>query len=209
MSLLSVERAYELWAESYPPVAHNALMRAEQSAVLSLLPRLTGLSALDAGCGTGRYARLLVEGGARRVCGVDRSMAMLMRARTGKAALGDLHSLPFVDSAFDVVVSGLVLNDTADLCAAVREIARVLNAGGVLLYSTLHPRGAQMQWTRTFERDGRTWTLPAHWHSLHAHQSACAAAGLAIEAVREPALADRGAVALVIRARRDVVHPPA
>jgi len=198
---LETKDVYQLWAAHYPPVAHNRLMEVEQAAVLSLLPPLAGLTALDAGCGTGRYMRALEMRRARRVFGIDNSSAMLARSR-GRVALGDLCGLPIAAASVDVVVSGLALNDIADLVGALSELALVLKPGGVLVYSTLHPRGAKEGWTRTFEAEGRTWSLPAYWHSAEAHEHACANAGLAIEAQREPEIAGRGPVALVIRARR-------
>ncbi|RZI93625.1 MAG: hypothetical protein EOP39_31235, partial [Rubrivivax sp.] len=38
MSSFANEAAYDLWAESYPPLPHNPLMRAEQTALLALCP---------------------------------------------------------------------------------------------------------------------------------------------------------------------------
>ena len=37
--MLAPRAAYELWAETYPAVAHNPLMRAEQSVVEPVLAR--------------------------------------------------------------------------------------------------------------------------------------------------------------------------
>ena len=71
----AIREAYAAWAPHYPPLAHNALMQVEERAVLALLPPVTGLVALDAACGTGRYLRVLEERGARRVFGVDNSPA--------------------------------------------------------------------------------------------------------------------------------------
>src|SRR5205823_5945947 len=68
--------------------------------------------ALDAACGTGRYAEYLAGRG-HRVLGVDSSPEMLARARarvpSGEFVLGDLHELPLPDSSVDLVVSTLAL----------------------------------------------------------------------------------------------------
>ena len=74
---LSSLDAYALWAETYPPQAHNALMRAEEAAVLSLMPDVTGAAILDLACGTGRYGRIARERGAAYVTGIDNSLPML------------------------------------------------------------------------------------------------------------------------------------
>ena len=195
---------YAAWAPTYPPHAHNALMEVEQAAVLELLPPVSGRTVLDAGCGTGRYMRLLRALGAR-VVGVDRSHAMVARAhRVHRAvARGDMYALPIATASCDVIVSGLAIPDVPNFKRVAAEWARVLRPRGVVVYSTLHPIGEELGWRRTFECAGSTRTLPAHWHSRADQRAACVAAGLAIEATKEPSL-ERGGVrvAMVVRARR-------
>ena len=206
---------YARWAPHYAADAHNPLMTAEQQAVTDLLPDAAGLTVLDAGCGTGRYARRLIEAGARRLIGVDSSPSMLLHAWDGgaKYVRGDMRALPIAGMTFDLVVSGLMLPDIADLGAVVREWFRVLAPGGVIVCSTLHPIGAELGWTRTFQTPHGTHRLPAHWHTIDDQRRACSDAGLIIDAVAEPGLhpADPAArrlaspwvpVALVLRARR-------
>jgi malonyl-CoA O-methyltransferase len=202
MPMLESDAAYALWADHYPPIPHNALMQIEQQAVIALLPPVAHLTAADVGCGTGRYLRLLKARGGGRLLGIDRSAAMLAHVEHGAVVQGDTRALPLATASLDIVVSGLALNDDEELATAVGELGRVLRPGGVLVYSALHPRGAAARWTRTFEAYGQTWSLPVFWHSLTAHQQACMGAQLAIEQWMEPALADRGPVALVIKASR-------
>jgi malonyl-CoA O-methyltransferase len=196
---------YAAWAPIYPAHAHNALMEVEQAAMLDLLPSPGGLIALDAGCGTGRYARLLVERGAARVIGIDRSPAMLGRVSVRDAARvrGDLVALPLAPASVDLVVSGLAILDIGNLEHVVSEWARVIKPGGVVVYSTLHPTGAKLGWTRTFATGRGTHVLPAYWHTVREQYQACKAAGLSIEAMLEPWLSSaQQPVALVVRARR-------
>ena len=196
------QSGYGLWARAYPPRPHNPLMAVEQEAVLSLLPDVRGLVALDAGCGSGRYLQALQERGARAI-GMDLSAAMLDRARkaTARIARADLRALPFDAMSIDVVVCGLALGDFAEIELALTEIARVLRPGGRVVYSVVHPAGEAAGWARTFESDGRQLAIDGFWHSLDHHRRACAAAGLAIDEWREPAIGTRRAV-LVVRARR-------
>jgi malonyl-CoA O-methyltransferase len=203
-ALLDPQVAYRSWAAHYPPAPHNALMAVEQEAVLALLPPLDGLTVLDAGCGTGRYLRLLGQRGARRMLGVDLSRAMLARAGgagAGRLVLGDCRALPLPASAFDVVVSGLAVCDVPDLAVMIGELARVLMPGGILVCSTLHPRGADAGWTRTFQTEAGTHALRGYWHTIADHERACASTGLRIEERREPCI-DGSPVALVLRACR-------
>lgn len=90
---------------------------------------------LDAGCGTGNNLRHLGAWG--RPVGVDLSPeALRFCHERGVAAAGaTLLSLPFADGAFDCVTSFDVIYHqwVADDGAAVREMARVLRPGGLLL----------------------------------------------------------------------------
>src|SRR6188508_1666267 len=113
---LDPQSAYQLWAGSYPPRPHNPLMEVEQETVLALLPDVRELTVLDAGCGSGRYLRVLGERGANAI-GMDLSPAMLERARetTTRIARADLRALPFDAMSFDLVVCGLALGDLAEI----------------------------------------------------------------------------------------------
>jgi malonyl-CoA O-methyltransferase len=196
--------AYAAWAPTYPPHAHNALMEVEQTAVLELLPPVSGRAVLDAGCGSGRYMKLLAALGAR-VTGVDVSQAMVSRAHALRLPVvrGDMAALPLASASCDVIVSGLAIPDVPNLQRVAAEWARVLRRRGVVVYSTLHPIGRDLGWTRTYQSVEGTRTMPAHWHTTLDHLDACARAGLEIETVREPGLTrDSQPVAMVIRARR-------
>ncbi len=92
---------------------------------------------LDVATGSGDLARAVGRGvpGAR-VVGVDFCAPMLAEAR--KRGLGDLLvadglELPFAEAAFDAVTIGYGLRNMADWAAALREFARVLKPGGVLV----------------------------------------------------------------------------
>jgi demethylmenaquinone methyltransferase/2-methoxy-6-polyprenyl-1,4-benzoquinol methylase len=104
---------------------------------------LEGRRLLDLACGTGDIAWLAARGGAE-VVGLDVTYRMIELAR-GKAAasegvparsaflVGDMCALPLPDESFDIVTTGYGLRNVPDLGGAVREIARVLRPGGLLL----------------------------------------------------------------------------
>jgi malonyl-CoA O-methyltransferase len=210
---LDPQAAYALWAPTYPPHAHNALMALEQQTVLSLLPELDRLTVVDIGCGSGRYLRELRDRGANPI-GLDLSAAMLARARdiTSRVARANLAALPVDAMTIDVIVCGLALGDVPNLEIALVEMARVLRPGGCVVYSVVHPVGRTAGWSRTFEVEGRRVAIDGYWHSVEDHRQACAAAGLTITAWAEPELAESGPpVALVVRAanhRRTSCEPP-
>jgi malonyl-CoA O-methyltransferase len=208
VTALTPMAAYQLWAPNYPPEPHNALMRAEQMAVIGLLPDVAGRIGLDAGCGTGRYTRILEARGAAAVVGVDLTPEMLIRAQGPRALIvrGDLCALPLASASVEVAVCGLALNDVAGVDLAFSELARVLRPGGCVVYSVVHPRGGPLGWSRTFETDEGPRAVVTYWHSCARLERACTLAQLAVDTVIEPRLPTGianppdGPVALVVRA---------
>ena len=98
---------------------------------------------LDVGCGTGYFARTLVEivGPLGAVVGVDAAPEMVAHAASRsrsancKFEVGNASDLSFPDSSFDVVVSSLTMHHLAppDQLTAVSEMRRVLRPGGKVL----------------------------------------------------------------------------
>jgi ubiquinone/menaquinone biosynthesis C-methylase UbiE len=108
-----------------------------------LLDLWPGCRVLDAGCGLGddvfRMAERVQPGG--WVVGVDSSKVLLQKAaadvRTSQLPVefchGDLKALPFPDDAFSRCRVDRVLQHVPDPECAVRELARVLEPGGLML----------------------------------------------------------------------------
>ena len=186
MNQLANEAAYDLWAEAYPPLPHNPLMRAEQAAVLELMPAVAGRRALDLACGSGRYGLLLQERGASLVVGSDLSAGMLSRAPLAHRVRADMCCLPFAAASFDLIVSGLAVGHAPGLEAWMAEVARVLAPGGLLVYSDFHPDAARAGMTRSFtDAGGQRHELLHALHDPDAHVAAAWRAGLVLEAQRE------------------------
>jgi SAM-dependent methyltransferase len=115
-------------------------MRAISQALLEPPLRALGgkgraLRLLDAGCGTGRNLDELASFG--RATGIDLSPEALRfcRMRGVSAVRAGLLALPFAEGTFDGVTSFDVVYHAwvTDDRAAVREMARVLRPGGLLL----------------------------------------------------------------------------
>lgn len=97
---------------------------------------LAGKTVLDAGCGMGRYLRIAAESPARRIVGIDLSLAVVA-ARELSAGLphvsivrGDLLHPPFAPGTFDLIYSLGVLDHTPDPRAAFLALAGLLKPGG-------------------------------------------------------------------------------
>jgi len=92
---------------------------------------------LDAGCGTGGFIRFLsATDHGWQLTGVDVSPVAcgLARARTGAEIIeASITALPFADGSFDAIVTGDVIYHVEDAAAVLREFARCVRPGGVVL----------------------------------------------------------------------------
>lgn len=179
---LSPREAYRLWAETYPPYAHNLLMEVEQRAVTELLPEVRGKRVLDLASGTGRYTRLAAELGGD-VIALDFSFEMLARSENHHScAQADMLALPLPRASVDVIVCGLAVGHVANLADALREMARVLTPGGILVYSDFYAQARD--WKRTFRAGDQTYAVQHHPRTQEEHAHAVRGAGMAGEMVR-------------------------
>jgi malonyl-CoA O-methyltransferase len=188
--ILEPQPAYALWAESYPPHAHNPLMLAEQGALETLLAPITATNALDLGTGSGRWLSFLARTGATRVVGLDFSFPMLKQNPAASQLIcADAASLPFPNESFDLILASLMVGHLRDLAGWVTEVRRVLRCGGHLLYSDFHPLGAAAGWQRTFKTAaGQSFAVRHYSRSIADQRAALIGGGLAIQAIREPGL---------------------
>ena len=185
---LSSELAYQKWAAAYPPYAHNALMRAEEAAVLQVLPPLTGKVVLDLACGTGRYALLCDQRGAQQVIGLDSSIDMLVRSPAPRRAAASMDHVPLAAESIDVIVCGLAIGHLRTIQNAFSEMARVLKIGGTAVISDVHPLLFQSGAQRTFEVNGVVFAVEHTVHAISTVIDTAAAVGLALDAFAEPPL---------------------
>src|SRR5215471_9370671 len=141
------ETLAESWWQAGSPLHLLARMNPARFAYFDPIVRhWQGLRVLDLGCGGGLAAACLAQRGAT-VVGMDLSRASLhVAARHTRGyghpeavfACGQAETLPFADASFDVVWCTDVLEHLAGLPAAIAEIARVLQPGGLFLYDTIN-----------------------------------------------------------------------
>ena len=132
-------------AEVYEKELVPAIFRPWAELVIDLADPQKGDRVLDVACGTGIIARMVADrvGPTGAVVGVDLNPGMLKVARTvwssGSRSGAQVEwqeasadKLPFPDASFDVAYCQLGLQFFADRPTALREMHRVLDAGGRL-----------------------------------------------------------------------------
>ncbi len=105
----------------------------EAAVRIAISPRAT---LLDAGCGTGRFARAMLSEGMSpgKMTLLDPSKSMLEACKDipVRRMLGRLEALPFADATFDIVTCAWVLETCPATERALDELCRVVRPGGVL-----------------------------------------------------------------------------
>lgn len=156
MSMAMFDQAAATYDQWYTTAVGRVVEEVEWRCALDLMDLTPGMHILDAGCGTGRFAKLMVERGCR-VTGVDQSPGMLAEARKrlsdeGKVSLieGDLQKLPFEADHFDLVVSMATFAFLEDPLAVLDELFRVVKPGGRVVVGIITAEGA---WGRLYKSE--------------------------------------------------------
>lgn len=133
----------EAWA-LFVPIAASTTPAA--AALVEFAGAAPGQSVLDVGCGTGVVAITAARAGAN-VRGLDLSPVLLEEARRNadlagvaiEFSEGDVEALPYLDGAFDMVLSQFGHMFAPRPEVAVAEMLRVLKPGGRIAFSTWPP----------------------------------------------------------------------
>jgi SAM-dependent methyltransferase len=198
-------RNWLAWART---PGHDSYWQFHRDRFLELLPKPPA-SVLDVGCGEGRLPRDL-KAAHYEVVGVDGSPSLIDHARQadpdGRYEVADAAHLPFEDGSFPIVTAFMSLQDVDNAAGALREIGRVLAAGGRACLAIVHPinsagrfeqrsedapfiiRGSyfeQRRYADTVERDGLSMTFTSYHRPLQAYAEWLESAGLFIERLVE------------------------
>ena len=210
---LSARDGYAAWAAFYDDDG-NPLLPLEGAAMRSLFGPVAGQRVLDLGCGTGRHTLDLARAGAL-VTALDQSQEMIAQAQPKLAECAIdwvLHALPdplpFPDSTFSLVVSGLVVEHIPDLPTLLTDVARVLVPGGRCLLSALHPdRTAEGQRARFIDPQTGVRRPIATFHRTFADYHAAAHAAGLVQVAEQTLVVSPELAQVYPRAQRYVGRP--
>jgi ubiquinone/menaquinone biosynthesis C-methylase UbiE len=110
----------------------------------------------DVGTGSGFLAEAALDAGAT-VVGIDNSEGMLAEVRRRfagrpfEARHGESEQLPLADGEADAVLANMMLHHAPDPPAAIREMARTIKPGGMLVITDADAH--THEWLRTEQHD--------------------------------------------------------
>ena len=187
---VSTVTAYGQQSASYDAEAGGGLFATDEPVVAEYLDGREPGVALDAACGTGRFAEFLSKRG-HQVIGVDSSPDMLAYARrrvpNGEFHAAELDRLPLPGDSVDVIVCALALVHVPRLQPVLAEFARVLCPGGDLVISDLHhelvARGSVI---KARGAAGEPCIAATYRHQLGDYLRAALSLGLQVRRCEEP-----------------------
>ena len=110
-----------------------------------LFPDVSGMNVLDIGCGYGWHCKYAAESGAKSVLGIDQSERMIAEAMQRNPdkkityRMCSLQDFDYPETAFDLVVTNLMLHYVDELDTVYRNVYSTLRPGGVFLINMEHP----------------------------------------------------------------------
>jgi malonyl-CoA O-methyltransferase len=138
-----IQSAYDRWSKTYD-VQDNPTRDMDAAVLDHIIPDLTGLTVVEAGCGTGKNSGRLAAT-CRQLIALDFSEGMMTVARRKVQAANigwarcDLNQpWPLAGETADLVIFNLVLEHIERLEPVFAQAARVLRVGGLMVLSEFH-----------------------------------------------------------------------
>lgn len=142
-----ISKAFTTQAENYERSAKVQIEVGERLLERLSLIKLRPVRILDLGCGTGLFSHKLSKMYPKSVVvSVDISMGMLQETKKKQSWFkkwplvnANMQNLPFANQTFDLIFANQVIHWSSSLGALFRELNRIMNANGCLMFSTLGP----------------------------------------------------------------------
>jgi malonyl-CoA O-methyltransferase len=169
---VTIQNAYNRWSKTYDSDP-NATRDLDALVLRDVIGGTRFGAVVEIGCGTGKNTRLLAQL-ADSVRALDFSAGMISQAKQKLShlpnitfAIADItRRWPCANRSANLVVCNLVLEHVRDLAPVFCEARRVLDHGGVLFISELHPFRQYAGTVANFRRDRKTTRIPAFIHHL-------------------------------------------
>ena len=138
---------YDKFAEKRHYEVTNGIKKSlrfvEKPMMLSMLPNIEGKRVLLLGCGTAEESEMLSKYNPEKITGIDISEKSIAIAKESypncNFNVGDMLNLPFNEKEFDFIFSSLAITHVEDKDKVFKELYRVLDDNGQVLFSVGHP----------------------------------------------------------------------
>lgn len=188
--VMSIENAYNAWADSYDAML-NKTRDLEELVAREMLNKPRYGAILELGCGTGKNTKWLVKKCTSLVA-MDFSEAMLNKAKLQISSekvifkqqdlLTDWKLSP---NSFDLISCSLVLEHIEDLDEIMKKAAQVLNKNGLFYISELHPFKQYSGSKARFDNGKEVQELETFTHHLSDYLTAANKSGLKLMELKE------------------------
>lgn len=168
---MSIEKAYNIWANQYD-TNHNKTRDLDQKSTIETLTKYDFENVLELGCGTGKNTKWLLKK-ATRIIGLDFSSEMLNKAQEKIVdhrvvfKKTDLTKNWGVDLNFaNLITCSLTLEHIKDLHPIFNQASQVLKKNGLLFISELHPFKQYSGSKARYETKNGTQELEVYIHHI-------------------------------------------
>jgi len=155
---MSSKEYFDEVAQQWDNMREVFFSEAVREKAMSVAAVQPGRLAADIGAGSGFVTEGLIQKGLK-VIAVDQSEAMLAEMRNKLAdsdgidyRVGEAETLPITDETVDYVFANMYLHHVGSPPAAIKEMVRVLNAGGRLVITDLDEHTFEFLRTEQYDR---------------------------------------------------------
>ncbi|MEM7331486.1 MAG: class I SAM-dependent methyltransferase [Chloroflexota bacterium] len=185
-----VYQSYQAWSNIYD-AQENPTRDCSTAVLKTILPELTNLFVVEAGCGTG-WNSVWLSPKCHRLIGLDFSENMLALAKEKVNQPNvelKVHNLllpwPVEHAWADLILINLVIEHIENLAILLYNAAQVMKLGSQLVITEYHPERVKRGAGAEFNQDDEGITeIINYWHPLEHYEEAGLQAGLHIKEVK-------------------------